>query len=206
MVDPSLHCDAERLWRLVAARTERGADTEAIDKRIWDLYGERWAVMFTDLAGFSRRVEQFGIIHFLQTIYEHQKLLFPVLEEHNGVLVKAEGDSLLLLFRGVRGAYDCALAMLASCERVNARRKPEEQILLCIGIGYGDVLRVGEADVWGEQVNAASKLGEDTAKAGEILLTGAARDELSDVRVEPLNVEVPASPQNFRVVTPTSEV
>ena len=33
--------------------------------------------MMTDLAGFSRTVREFGIIHFLQTIYEHKQLVFP---------------------------------------------------------------------------------------------------------------------------------
>jgi len=43
--------------------------------------------------------------------------------------------------------------------------------LLCVGIGFGDVLRIGDSDVWGREVNAASKLGEDTAKSVEILVT-----------------------------------
>ena len=33
------------------------------------------------------------------------------------------------------------------------------------------MLRIGEHDVYGEEVNSASKLGEDTAKAWEILVT-----------------------------------
>jgi len=45
-----------------------------------------------------------------------------------------------------------------------------------VGIGYGDVLRIGDADVFGAEVNAAAKLGEDTAVAGEILVTAAVRD------------------------------
>lgn len=56
----------QRLWRLIEERTRPGADTQALDKRIWDLFGETWAVMFTDLSIFSRQVANFGIIHFLQ--------------------------------------------------------------------------------------------------------------------------------------------
>ena len=44
-------------------------------------------------------------------------------------------------------------------------------MLLCVGLGFGRVLRIGDADVFGAEVNAASKLGEDIAKAGEILVT-----------------------------------
>ena len=27
---------------------------ERIDQRIWDLFGEEWAILFTDLSGFSK--------------------------------------------------------------------------------------------------------------------------------------------------------
>jgi class 3 adenylate cyclase len=167
-----------RLWRLIEARTQAGADVEEIDRRIWDLFGEDWAVMFTDLAGFSRQVEQFGILHFLQIIHEHKKLLLPIVEGHDGLLVKQEGDSFLILFRRPQRAIACAVQMQRACQRYNERRKPEEQIVLCVGVGYGHVLRIGDADVWGKEVNAASKLGEDTAKGGEILATEAVRAAL----------------------------
>ena len=40
-----------------------------------------------------------------------------------------------------------------------------------MGLGYGDILKIGDADVFGAEVNAASKLGEDIAKESEILCT-----------------------------------
>ena len=49
-----------RLERMIAERLLPGADQAAIDRRIWDLVGERWAIMYTDLSGFSRRVAEFG--------------------------------------------------------------------------------------------------------------------------------------------------
>ena len=50
----------DRLEKLIQARLRPGADKEAIDRRIWDLFGEEWCVMFTDLSGFSRWVARFG--------------------------------------------------------------------------------------------------------------------------------------------------
>jgi class 3 adenylate cyclase len=178
--DQDLGISERRLWRLIEERTRPDADTAAIDRRIFDLFGERWAIMFTDLSGFSRRVEEFGIMHFLQIIYEQRKLLLPIVEAHDGLLLKSEADSFLLLFRRPERALACAIAMQRACEQINRRRKPEEQILLCVGIGHGDVLRIGDTDVWGREVNAASKLGEDTARAGEILVSSDARDALVD--------------------------
>ena len=47
------------------------------------------------------------------------------------------------------------------------------------GLGYGDVLRIGDSDVFGAEVNAASKLGEDHARPYEIMVTGAVKQAAS---------------------------
>ena len=190
-----------RLWDLIELRTKPDADTDAIDRRIWDLFGERWAIMFTDLSGFSRQAAKFGITHFLQIIHEKKKMLLPIVAAHDGILLKVEADSFLLIFRKPDRALQCAIEMQRRCQLTNERRLPEEQIVLCLGIGYGDVLRVGDHDVWGREVNAASKLGEDTAGPNEILVTGAAQAEMSaitSVRYELIDDKIPGSDVNYR--------
>lgn len=175
----ALSASEDRLERLISARLEPNADKAALDRRIWDLFGETWAVMFTDLSGFSRGVAEFGIIHFLQTIYESQRLLVPVLDGHDGILLKTEGDSFLVIFRTAARAVDCAVRMQEVCAAYNGSRSPAERVLLCIGLGYGRVLRISDHDVFGSEVNAASRLGEDMAKPGEILVTESVRNALS---------------------------
>jgi adenylate cyclase len=179
--DAILKGSSARLWKLIEERTRASADTGAIDQRIWDMFGEEWAIMFTDVSGFSRQVAKFGIIHFLQIIFEQEKLLLPVVETHDGILVKVEADSFLILFKKPARAVACAVAMQRICHSINARRPPEEQIVLCVGIGHGRVLKIGDEDVYGNQVNLASKLGEDTAKGSEILVTPAAREVAGDI-------------------------
>lgn len=192
----------ERLARLIAERLAPNADKQKIDQRIWDLFGEEWCVMFTDLSGFSRRVAEFGIIHFLQTIYESERLLLPVIEAHDGFVLKSEGDSLLAIFRNPCKALQGALAMQHEVAHYNLNKLDEEKVLLCVGLGHGHMLRVGDTDIFGAEVNAASKLGEDTAKAGDILVTGAFRSACGDgltFACEPLP-EAPAGADSaFRV-------
>ena len=56
--------------------------------------------------------------------------------------------------------------------------------------------------MWGEEVNSAAKLGEDTAKSGEVLVTGA-RDSLGDspvVRLEPIEQHFHGSKRNYRLI------
>lgn len=194
----------DRLEQLIARRLEPGADKEQIDARIWDLFGEHWAVMFTDLAGFSRNVAEFGIIHFLQVIHESERVLAPCIDEHDGILLKLEGDSMLVIFRRAARALDCAIAMQRTLQGYNVGKSDTERILLCVGLGYGEMLRIGDNDVYGAEVNAAAKLGEDRAQAGEILVTGsvkkAAGDERPGLVFERLDYVPPGAESAYKLV------
>jgi class 3 adenylate cyclase len=201
----------DRLERLIEERLKPGADKQRIDERIWDLFGEDWAVMFTDLSGFSRRVAEFGIIHFLQTIHEAQRILVPVIEAHDGIMLKTEGDSFLVIFRSATRALECALAMQRAVRDYDREREEAEKILLCVGLGCGRVLRIGDHDVFGAEVNAAAKLGEDTAKAWDVLVTGAVRQAVEQagqaapgglaepISFQPLTEAPPGAEAAFRV-------
>jgi class 3 adenylate cyclase len=206
--DENLKGSEARLWHLIGLRTRAGADLAAIDRRIWDLFGEDWAVMFTDLSGFSRQVARFGIIHFLQVIYEQKRLLLPIVADLDGILIKVEADSFLVIFKRAEVAVDCAVALQHTCQRHNRRRPPEEQVLLCVGIGHGRILRIGDSDVFGAEVNAASKLGEDTARANEILVTDGARQAaggLVGFGLEPLDEAIPGAERCFRLLYPRAD-
>ena len=196
---------AERaLWELVERRTQPGADRDAIDRQIWERYGHECAIVFTDLSGFSRQVATFGIIHFLQIILHQKKLLLPPVETHRGRVIKIEADSLLITYPAACDAVLSVIEMQHACARFNVDRTAEERVLLCVGVGFGKVLRIGTTDVFGQEVNASSKLGEDTAQAGEILVTSSVRNavgDLPDCSWEPIG-PVPGSEENYRLVYP----
>ncbi len=184
-----IHASQERLEKLLAERLTPGANRAEVDARIWNLFGETWAVMFTDLSGFSRNVAEFGIVHFLQVIYESQRIFTPCVDANDGILLKMEGDSMLIIFRTVANALQCAIDMQRAAKIYNVGKPKEEQILQCIGLGYGPMLRIGDQDVFGREVNAASKLGEDIAKAWEILVTDsvqAAASTFPGIQFEPI--------------------
>jgi len=191
-----LTASEERLEKLINLRIAPNAEKAAIDERIWNLFGERWAVMFTDLAGFSRGVASFGIVHFLQIIQESQRILIPIIDDHDGILLKTEGDSFLIIFRSVQKAVDCAIAMQQCVIKYSTHLEETEQIHLCVGIGYGDMLRIGDRDVYGSEVNVAAKLGEDIAKAGEILVSNDVAQALSGNRTTTPISDVPAGTNN----------
>lgn len=192
-----------RLENLIRARLKENADKEKIDSRIWDSFGEDWCVMFTDLSGFSRGTEKFGIIHFLQIIYESERLMLPVIEDYDGFLIKSEGDSLLVLFKNCSKALLFCKEIFKILKEYNKSKDEEEQILLCIGLGYGKILNIGWTDVFGSEVNAASKLGEDTAKPWEILCTENFKKQLSnieDTMFEKIDFVPPGATAAYRLV------
>ena len=99
--------------------------------------------------------------------------LRPIVRRHRGRLVKIEADSLLLVFPDAGRACRAVLAMSAALARLNRGKPESERIVFSFGIGFGAVLDLGH-DVLGLEVNLASKLGEDRAPPGEVLLTEAA--------------------------------
>lgn len=77
----------------------------------------------------------------------------------------------------------------------------EEKILLCVGIGYGTMLLIGN-DVFGAQANASSKVGEDAAKPYEILVKDAFRDaigELNSISYEPMDIVQHGANSAYRI-------
>jgi class 3 adenylate cyclase len=193
----------QRLESLLQERLQPGVNKAEIDQRVWDLFGESWAVMFTDLAGFSRSVAEFGIIHFLQIIYESERIFSPCIDQHDGILLKTEGDSMLILFRQPQKALECAISMQKTSKIYNQEREPTEQILLCVGIGYGQVLAIGDQDIFGIEVNTASKLGEDIAKAWEILITDSVAQAVKDmpnISLEKTDDSLPGTQNVFKVI------
>jgi len=195
----------ERLINQLAERARDGADREAIDRKIWDTFGEDWSVMFTDLSGFSRNVANFGIIHFVQVIVESEKLFAPILHEYNAFIIKREGDSLMILFHNPRNALGAAIAMQQACQKYSFSKPPEEKVILCLGISHGRILRLGSNEVFGNAVNSASKLGEDTAGPHEVLVTNDfvdAYDGDMALELEPIEFKPPGSDAAFLVKYP----
>lgn len=156
---------------LIQKRLLPNADISAIDADIWQRFGEQWAVLYTDLVGFSRKVESFGIVHFLQIIYQSRQMFEPIAAQFDGQILKEEGDSLLMIFRDPVAALRAALAMHQASDNFSRGKAEENRIELCVGLGWGQVLKIDDVDVFGSEVNSACKLGEDSAKKGETLVT-----------------------------------
>ncbi len=132
--------------------------------------GER-AVLVLDMTGFARTTQARGIVEFLLKIRRLRRVADPVVADRRGDVIKAEADNLFCLFPSADDALAAAREVLATLPR---------GVYASIGIGLGPMLLIGDDDMIGNEVNLASKLGEDVADDGEILLTQAAHAGLTD--------------------------
>ncbi len=93
-------------------------------------------------------------------------------------MVKFEADNCFAAFSDVAEAVQASIALNQTFNRINEQTADEYDIRIAIGIDYGPILLIGGPDYFGDPVNTACKLGEDTASAGEILLTQRAFEQL----------------------------
>lgn len=173
-----------RTRRLLAYLKRRERTSPArrgeLDCSTYPRFFHRHAVVYTDTADFTLRTARDGILHFLMVFNRVVVHAEPMLRRHAGKLIKVEADSLLMRFPDVEAACRGVDAMESLLRRLNRGRIADEQLRFSYGIGFGDMLDL-EEDLFGLEVNLASKLGEDLAKPGEALLTPTAAAALSQV-------------------------
>lgn len=162
------------LDRLLEERNQQPEQAIAIDTTIWQTFGTTCAVLVLDMSGFSRLTNRHGIIHFLGMMQRLRAIALPLLAQHKGTLVKFEADNLYATFPDVTEAVDTSLRLVSALNQVNITLPDSQDLYVSLGIGYGDILLVEGQDFYGSEINFASKLGEDLARANEVLLTEAA--------------------------------
>ena len=174
--------DRDELRRLLHERNEHPELLTEIDRAIRDRFTRTLAVLVLDMSGFSRLTHRYGIVHFLAMIQRMQELVLPVLEahRHGGRVLKLEADNVYAVFPDAPLALDAAVEIQRKLAAANQVLPSDWDIHVSIGIGYGDVLAVGDDEVYGHEMNLASKLGEDIAGQGEILLSAEARARVPD--------------------------
>jgi class 3 adenylate cyclase len=162
------------------------AERESLEAQIWERFGVERAVMALDMSHFSLTVRRSGILSYLGLIRRMQVVTKPIVDAHGGALVEFHADNLMAVFPDVQQAVDAGIAMNRAFE---LQVKPDggQMIEVAIGIDFGRFLFVDGCRCFGDTVNTAFKLGEDLARAGEILLTPGARARLAKTFPHPFS-------------------
>lgn len=113
------------------------------------------AIMYTDIAGFSRMMER-DEAGTLELLKYHNDLIKGIVASHHGAVIKTIGDAFLVDFKNTVEAMQTALEIQ---DKLYARNKEGSglPLLVRIGVHLGDIYFF-ENDALGEGINIAARL------------------------------------------------
>jgi len=164
-----------------------------IEAELWDDYGMESAVFVLDMSGFSLLTRKYGIVHYLSMVKRMQRTTEPIIKSFDGSVVKYEADNCFALFPTPLLAVNAAVAMQHAFQASNLMTSDDLDIYVSCGIDQGRILVVEDKDCFGDAVNRASKLGEDVASAGEVLITKEAMDKI------PVEAQIKSKPMSLSI-------
>jgi len=136
------------------------------------------AILAADMVGYSRLMEA-NEAGTLARLKAHRiELIDPAIAKCKGRLIKTTGDGMLVEFPSVVEAVRCAIEFQGRLARRNADLPPEQRIEFRIGINLGDII-VDDDDIFGDGVNIAARLQEQSAPGG-ISVSQGVHDQIGD--------------------------
>ena len=169
------------------------SERRKIEKIIWGEFGSTKAVLALDMCGFSELSMKHGIVHYLSMVRRMQLTVKPIIESYNGSVVKFEADNCFAIFPHTLAAIRASITMNSTFDASNALNPEDLDIRISCGIDYGEILLVDNKDFFGNPVIRASKLGEDLAGPGEILVTKKAIEQVDKeerIKFKPLKLSI----------------
>src|SRR6188474_3865819 len=146
-------------------------ERQKIEHSLWTAFGAEYAVFVLDMSGFSLLTRKYGIVHYLSMVRRMQMTTEPIVKSYGGFMIKYEADNCFAVFPDPLSAVNAAIAMQHAFSAANLLTSEDLDIHIACGIDFGEILIIGHEDCFGDPVNRASKMGEDVAAAGEILVT-----------------------------------
>ncbi|MEW6618409.1 MAG: adenylate/guanylate cyclase domain-containing protein [bacterium] len=139
-----------------------------IDEIIRKEYKQKITVMFTDIVGSTEYFLTKGDIAGRAMVQRHNDMLFPIIEKHNGKIIKTIGDAIMAGFEKAQNGVLVAIEMQKALAKYN--QGAEDKIQIRIGIHTG--LAITEPDdIYGDTVHIAARI-EALAEGDQILISG----------------------------------
>lgn len=150
---------------------------EKIDEIIEKEYKKDIVIMFCDIAGSTKYFEQFGDIEGRAMVKRFTNFAFPVIEKHNGKVIKTMGDGILASFYDPETACQSAILLQNELLAKNAKLPEEYRTQIRIAMHYGKAV-IDQGDVYGDVVNVAARV-EKYTDATQIKLSESLYQKIS---------------------------
>lgn len=169
------------LLKRIKEYTNSNYDILEMESKLWDEFGAIRACLCLDSTGFTRITKAKGIPFFLSLIVKMRDIALDIMNNNNGMNFRVEADNVYVEFLSTDDALKASYELHEAIDKADLRLSEQENFKVCIGIGYGKVLLADEEGAYGDEMNIASKLGEDTAKGGETLLSEKAFNNIEQI-------------------------
>ncbi|OZE36264.1 adenylate/guanylate cyclase domain-containing protein [Rhodococcus sp. 05-2254-4] len=130
-------------------------------------------VMFSDIEGSTARNEELGDRGWVKLLEKHNKLIRKHVDDHDGHVVKSQGDGYMIAFSDPAQAVRCGVkvqeALLKNPDRW-------DRIRVRMGVHVGSSVRRGD-DLFGLNVAMAARVANQ-ADGGEILVSEPVRNAI----------------------------
>jgi serine/threonine protein kinase len=133
-------------------------------------------ILFSDIVGITPYFDKFGDVRGRQLLETHNRLLFPIIGDHSGTIIKTIGDAIMASFTSSDSAVAAAMEMQRALHVHNRSVEEEDEIHIRIGLHSGQAI-IERQDVFGNTVNVAARIGAK-AEGDQILVSEATRSEL----------------------------
>jgi adenylate cyclase len=155
------------------------------------------AIVFTDLVGFSDWALAAGDEAALEVLRQVGDAEQKAISSNKGAVVKRLGDGAMAVFSDAEQAVSAALEAQDRISGIEVEGYTPKQRA---GVHRGTPRKV-KGDFLGVDVNIAARVG-DAAEAGEVLVSGAVREELDGRRFKfgsPRELVAPGAPSDLTV-------
>jgi predicted ATPase/class 3 adenylate cyclase len=168
--------------------TSAGAKREGGEVAVRVLPAGRVTLLFTDIEGSTRLMEELGEEGYVEALAEHRRLLRAALDAHGGVEVDTQGDAFLFAFG------DAVEALSAAAEGQSALSAGPVSVRM--GLHTGELRLTGEGYA-GRELHRAARIAA-SGHGGQVVVSSATRalvggdlTELGEHRLKDFDEPVP---------------
>ncbi len=150
-------------------------ERERIDRILQKEFTKETTILFTDICGYTEYTDKRGDLSGRAMLQKHNDIVFPVIENHDGKIIKTIGDAVMAIFSTPLAAVKAASDIQNALYQHNLKKMAGHKIHVKIGVNTGDVL-MDEGDVFGDAVNVAARI-QSKADKDQILVSKRVYDE-----------------------------
>jgi class 3 adenylate cyclase len=192
IVNPAINVEEPAEFvRLIGVRQLQPTKDKAkqVDEMMKKRFNKDRAVLIIQMHEEGKLASEMGMIEFIGLVMQMKTLCGSIVDSWHGQRIRSVDSKVIAqifaLFDSGSDAIYAAVHALHACRNLPCK--------MAAGIGYSEVLDLDACNAFGDGVNMAFKLGEDTAEAGEILFTNNIKSFLPrdfEFKLEPRQVSM----------------